>query len=369
MVNGVDVRNLRRACFVAGTPVETRDGLRAIDRLAIGDQVLSRHEETGEIAYRTVVRTIVIEDKQIYRLVVADEAGNRETIRTTDEHPFWIAGHGWVRAADLREGDPLLTPSGEHRVVVSLVEEEGLETVHNIEVDEFHTYFVGELRIFVHNADCGEVEIVQNTRRRVAAEGPTRPVVPGDAARVVFDPMGGDKFRALQTAAERREFLTEYARQIRGQEDALNSLTVDQFMKARDSFDKLGRNPNAKRAQKQFTKDFEREVKQSIAERMRRENPQLSDDAIDKMAAQQATAARKGLAALHEPDNVAGGYTSADPTRMGNANVNSSIGPSWNSRVEALDSWAAKAKEAGYGGHQMNVRLFLETGLINNGRI
>ncbi|WP_426340088.1 polymorphic toxin-type HINT domain-containing protein [Pseudoduganella sp. S-14] len=162
MVNGVDVRNLRRACFVAGTPVETRDGLRAIDRLAIGDQVLSRHEETGEIAYRTVVRTIVIEDKQIYRLVVADDAGNRETIRTTDEHPFWIADHGWVRAADLREGDPLLTPSGEHRVVVSLVEEDVLETVYNIEVDEFHTYFVGELRVFVHNADCGEVEVVSH---------------------------------------------------------------------------------------------------------------------------------------------------------------------------------------------------------------
>jgi hypothetical protein len=144
LVNGVDVRNLRRACFVAGTPVESRGGLRAIDRLAIGDQVLSRHEETGEIAYRTVVRTIVIEDKQIYRLVVVDQAGNRETIRTTDEHPIWIVDHGWVRAADLREGDPLLTPSGDDRVVVSLVEEEVLETVYNIEVDEFHTYFVGE---------------------------------------------------------------------------------------------------------------------------------------------------------------------------------------------------------------------------------
>lgn len=168
MVNGVDVRNLRRACFVAGTPVETRDGLRAIDRLAIGDQVLSRHEETGEIAYRTVVRTIVIDDKQIYRLVVADPAGNRETIRTTDEHPFWIADHGWVRAADLREGDPLLAPSGDDRVVVSLVEEEVLETVYNIEVDEFHTYFVGVSRVFVHNADCGEVEIVSSGPAKVA---------------------------------------------------------------------------------------------------------------------------------------------------------------------------------------------------------
>jgi hypothetical protein len=32
-----------------------------------------------------------------------DGRGNVETIRTTDEHPFWVEGIGWLRA-DVRRG-------------------------------------------------------------------------------------------------------------------------------------------------------------------------------------------------------------------------------------------------------------------------
>jgi filamentous hemagglutinin len=180
--------------------------------------------------------------------------------------------------------------------------------------------------------------------------------------------MSGKKYGTLETAAERREFLTEYARQIRGQEDALNNLTVDQFRRARESFEKAGRNPDAAKAQADFAREFEKEVKQSIAERIRQENPTLGRRAVNNMAKEKAEEARKGLAALHEPDNVAGGYTSADPTRMGSASVNSAIGPAWPSRVGTLDSWAAAASDAGYGDRLMNVRLFIETGLFNSGR-
>jgi hypothetical protein len=369
MVNGVDVRNLRRACFVAGTAVETSNGLRAIDRLVIGDQVLSRHEETGEIAYRSVVRMIVIEDKQTYRLVIADQAGVQETIRTTDEHPFWIVDHGWVRAADLREGDPLLTSSGEDRLVVSLVEEEVQETVYNIEVEEFHTYFVGESRVFVHNADCGTVEVVQNgqspveglksAKRTASAEpvGLNNSVDPFKQVEVTFDPINGDKFKALDTVTERRDYLEKYARQIRTQEDALNDLTVDQFVRARELFSAKGRNSAAKGAQKFYADNFKAEVKASIAEDLRGKRPDLDETALMDVAEERAQAIRSELAALHEPDNIAGGYTSAMPKRMGDASVNSSIGPAWTSRIAKLDEWAEAAQKAGLGDQPMNVKL------------
>lgn len=29
-------------------------------------------------------------------------------------------------------------------------------TVYNIEVEDWHTYFVGELGVWVHNANCGK---------------------------------------------------------------------------------------------------------------------------------------------------------------------------------------------------------------------
>lgn len=65
------------------------------------------------------------------------------------------------------------------------------------------------------------------------------------------------------------------------------------------------------------------------------------------------------LAALHEPDMVAGGWMKADPTKMGRADVNSSIGGSWNQRgrIGSIDKAADDAVIAGLGDRKMNVKL------------
>ena len=52
---------------------------------------------------------------------------------------------------------------------------------------------------------------------------------------------------------------------------------------------------------------------------------QASSEAIS-----QSKTLMQKLAALHEPDMVAGGWMHPDPTSMGRADVNSSIGGSWN---------------------------------------
>jgi hypothetical protein len=44
----------------------------------------------------------------VVRLVVSGTL-----IETTEEHPFWIAGKGWTRAANLSVGDGLITISGQ----------------------------------------------------------------------------------------------------------------------------------------------------------------------------------------------------------------------------------------------------------------
>ncbi len=65
------------------------------------------------------------------------------------------------------------------------------------------------------------------------------------------------------------------------------------------------------------------------------------------------------LAALHEPDMVAGGWMQPDPKGMGRADVNSSIGSSWNQngRVETMDKAADDAIKSGRGNEKMNVKL------------
>lgn len=65
------------------------------------------------------------------------------------------------------------------------------------------------------------------------------------------------------------------------------------------------------------------------------------------------------LAALHEPDMVAGGWMQPEPKGMGRSDVNSSIGSSWNQeeRVSSMDAAADDAIKNGRGDEKMNVRL------------
>ena len=75
---------------------------------------------------------------------------------TTPSHPFYVPKLGWTSAIKLRAGDILVLSNGEY-VVVEKVQHEILESpvkVYNFEVEDFHTYFVGENGVFVHNR-CG----------------------------------------------------------------------------------------------------------------------------------------------------------------------------------------------------------------------
>ena len=80
-----------------------------------------------------------------------------EEIVTTPSHPFYVPRQGWTDAIHLKAGDILLTVNGEY-VVVEKVQHELLEipvTVYNFEVEDFHTYYVGD-GVLVHNACGGE---------------------------------------------------------------------------------------------------------------------------------------------------------------------------------------------------------------------
>ena len=76
-----------------------------------------------------------------------------DEIVCTREHPFYVPVRGWTAACDLRAGDILVRSNGEY-VVVEAIEHELLEspiTVYNFEVEDFHTYYVGDTSVLVHN--------------------------------------------------------------------------------------------------------------------------------------------------------------------------------------------------------------------------
>ena len=139
------------ACFVAGTAVLTSIGSKAIEKIEAGDRVWATDPETGETELKEVVQTFVNEANELVHITV-----NNEKIVCTNEHPFYSPVKGWVEACDLRAGDILVSVNGEY-VVVEKVEHEILEApikVYNFEVEDFHTYYVGNRGLLVHNT-CG----------------------------------------------------------------------------------------------------------------------------------------------------------------------------------------------------------------------
>ena len=135
-------------CFVEGTPVQCEQGAVPIETVTAGMLVWSWDEETGDVALKKVVETYVNETEELVHVFV-----DGEEIITTPSHPFYSPVKGWTDAVQLRAGDILVLVNGEY-VVVEKVQHEILEapvTVYNFQVEDYHTYYVSDSAILVHN--------------------------------------------------------------------------------------------------------------------------------------------------------------------------------------------------------------------------
>ncbi len=137
-------------CFVAGTMILTASGLVAIEAIKAGDEVISTNADTFEVAEKPVLETYIRETTELVHLTI-----NGELIKTTYEHPFYVKEHGFVNAGELYIGDKLLDSNGSTLIVedrkVEIIDKP--VKVYNFQVEDFHTYHVGENCILVHNAN------------------------------------------------------------------------------------------------------------------------------------------------------------------------------------------------------------------------
>lgn len=133
-------------CFTAGTKVQTDEGEKPIEEIEIGDKVLSKSDETGEVAYKEVVGLFQKQADEIYKVHISDEV-----IEATAEHPFWLDGKGWTEVKDLKVGDLLVSSDGTTLAIDKIEKEPREATVYNFEVKDFHSYFVSNLGVWVHN--------------------------------------------------------------------------------------------------------------------------------------------------------------------------------------------------------------------------
>lgn len=63
-----------------------------------------------------------------------------------------MADGRWAEIDELHPGLEIVTQNGDRAVVITVVETNRREQTYNFEVEGFHTYFIGEAGIWVHNA-------------------------------------------------------------------------------------------------------------------------------------------------------------------------------------------------------------------------
>ncbi len=125
------------SCLAAGTPILTDTGPVAVEKIKVGDRVLSQDAETGELAYKPVLHTTVRLNAELVKLELFDG-----TITCSVGHRFWISGKGWMKARDI---EPNMNFHGvEGTTPLRRSEPAGVGPVYNLIVADFHSYFVGK---------------------------------------------------------------------------------------------------------------------------------------------------------------------------------------------------------------------------------
>lgn len=177
-----------------------------------------------------------------------------------------------------------------------------------------------------------------------------------------FDAVRNARERAPNNPEEQQRIMKEYARQLRDQQDGMNDMTVGEYLDARNAYTELSRKgvSNGK-AQEAARAELQNQIADSVQNSM-------EASGMDSYEAAEAAEKRAGeimsnLAALHNPDMVAGGQDVIG--RVGDARVNSSIGGSWGdhtkptSRIAKMDAAArAAAADPAIGRDaRMNVKL------------
>ena len=150
-------------CFIAGTPIRTDKGLVPIEKLKVGDKVLSYNEKTKKLEYKKVAHTFIAVKENIIKIKIRGE----KLLTTTTEHPFYIKktkkardsltdddeDGEWLTAIELKVGQKVLRPDGLWTRITSIKRETKPTLVYNLEVENNHNYFVGEIGVLSHNCD------------------------------------------------------------------------------------------------------------------------------------------------------------------------------------------------------------------------
>jgi hypothetical protein len=149
----------------AASPHDDLVHLTPIEQIAVHQLVWAQDESTGEVAKKRVMELFKTHPDHLHHVSIDTDGDGQtdETLSGTAEHPFWDQDASeWVRMGDLKPGTRLHllnreghTASQTPAYVLDNQRQNAPPgetfTTYNFEVEDFHTYFVGDGGVWVHN--------------------------------------------------------------------------------------------------------------------------------------------------------------------------------------------------------------------------
>ncbi len=138
--------------FVGDTPVLSDDGkYYPIESFPVGSAVMSRCENTGEMAVRKVLKTFSNVVETYYVFYDRPDKVDTVPLRVTIEHPIWVRRKGWTPVRELQVGDLMQTTDATPMTVAHVRQTGSKHLVYNLHIEDFHTYFVGDEGIWAND--------------------------------------------------------------------------------------------------------------------------------------------------------------------------------------------------------------------------
>jgi hypothetical protein len=143
---GGDVLSGTHSCFLDKTLISTRNGLKSIEEIQIGDEVKTVNLATGAIEYQPVVKKYGAELVEFYKI----DVGN-ENLFSTENHRYRMAQKNeWLMTKELKVGDALVAEDGIKKIEsIDRIVNKSPVAVYNIEVKHNQNYLVGTNGILV----------------------------------------------------------------------------------------------------------------------------------------------------------------------------------------------------------------------------
>jgi hypothetical protein len=131
--------------FDKRTEVWTQLGVLPIEQVLVGDRVLTKNLDTGELTFNLVIGI----DTQPERDATVVDVGGRTIVATTDQ-PFFVPADNWRAATELKPGVQVESLAGPRRI--ESIRSGTAEVLFSLLVANSPNYFVERQGILVHDA-------------------------------------------------------------------------------------------------------------------------------------------------------------------------------------------------------------------------